>query len=208
MKGFFSFILLLCIILILIEARIYSIKSESFPYNELISVERAYGIEMNLKEQFFEGARQGANEGFTLYLLSKEAGFDEEEAEFFVKMKIIEKTSNLGDMQLEDFKFRIWCGNVFDFELENLMKGMLLEKSAEICNGCAVAEGLNCFEYIEVDFMLEDMPGMGPSIHSISLGNRKGDFGVSIYSEKFKIAQAFKIPKKEVHLFEIRPIGS
>ncbi len=208
MKGFFSFILLLCIFLILIESKIYYFNTRSFDYSQLIAIERAYGNEMNLKEQFFEGSRIGANEGLEIYLLSKEAGFRKNEAELMVKIKIIEKISMLSDAEIEDFKIKIWCGNPFDFELEKLMEEMFSENKLKVCNGCAVAENFNCFEFIDIQFSDESfLYSNVPLIKYIKLGNRNGNFGISLYSEKFQIAQAFKIPEKEVEIFEIRTIG-
>lgn len=202
MRGFFSFVLLLSLILLLIYSFSY-FSPYSFSSDKLILAERIYQLEMNLKENIYEGAKQGALEGLSTYLLTvPEQEFKVSEAKQYIQVAVHEKLSSINSLELEDFEFEIWCGDISKYKMENLRKDILSENKLSICEDCSNLENLNCLEYIYVEFNLETEPGELPELKSLTLGTKKGFFGVSIYSEKFQISSVFQIPKKEVFFNE------
>ena len=64
MRGYFSFILVFVALLLIFT--LLSVRSKP-DFSKAISIERAYGLSMNVKETIIESARQGAGEGFLLY---------------------------------------------------------------------------------------------------------------------------------------------
>ncbi len=64
MRGYFSFVLVFLSLLL-----VFSLISVQPAHNssQAISIERAYGLSMNVKEAVIEAAREGAEEGFGSY---------------------------------------------------------------------------------------------------------------------------------------------
>ena len=202
MKGFFSFILLFSLILLIIYSTTYFSNPYSFSTDKLISIERIYQLEMNLKESVWEGAKQGSLDGLSIYLLSHPEEFNLEEAKQYVKLAVHEKLSSLNSIEFEDFEFELWCGNPSKKSLNNLRKQILLENELLICSNCKKLENLNCMDYLKPNFLLNISPGEFPTLYNIEIGNEKGSFGISIYSEKFQISSVFLLPKEEVFLID------
>lgn len=203
MKGFFSFIILFALVLLIIQSSSYFSDSDSFSTDKLIYIERIYQLEMNLKESIEEGAREGAIEGFSLYLLSTPANeFNVDDAEQYVRISVHEKLSSLNSVSLEDFDFSLWCGDPSKKSINNLRKKMLLDDELSTCSNCKLVENLNCVDSIHPDFSLEIEPGELPEFSSLTLGDEEVQFGVSIYSSKFKISSVFLISKEKVILID------
>ncbi len=203
MKGFFSFVLLFSLIILITHSLFYSNLMSNYSNSKLISIERIYSLEMNLKEVIIGGTREGSIEGLELYLLTTPTKkFNLDEAKQTIKISVHKKLSSLNDLQLEDFKFKLWCGDPTSNSLTLLRKKMLIENKLLLCSNCIELAGLNCIDYIEPKFHLNVEPGELPPISSTKLGTDEGFFGISIYSSKFSISSAFLIPKYEVMLIE------
>ena len=203
MKGFFSFVLLFSLILLIIHSTSCFSNHYLFSMEKLIPIERIYQLEMNLKESVWEGAKEGSLEGISIYLLSNpEDEFNLENAKQYIKLAVHEKLSSLNSVDFEDFEFELWCGNPSKQSLNNLKKEMLLEDKLLICSNCKKLETLNCMDYLEPNFLLDISPGELPVLYSLRIGNEKGSFGISIYSKKFQISSVFLLPKEEVLLID------
>lgn len=203
MKGFFSFVVLLSLVLVIIHSFSYNQLSKNFDSSTLISLERIYQLEMNLKESLLEGVRQGSIEAIQIYLLTTEpSSFNLEEAKYYVKLYSYEKILSLDEMNFEDFEFFFWCGNPTEYELKKLRKEILIFQELLLCSNCHSLDNYNCIDYLDVDFILDVEEDQLPELNSISIGNKNGFFGVSIYSKKFGLSSVFLIPKQEVSLIE------
>lgn len=64
MRGYFSFILVFVSLLLILT--LSSINTQT-DFSKAISIERAYGVSMNVKEVIIETLKHGANEGFNQY---------------------------------------------------------------------------------------------------------------------------------------------
>ncbi|MFH1520802.1 MAG: hypothetical protein ABID61_04100 [Candidatus Micrarchaeota archaeon] len=69
MRGYFSFILVFVSLLLIFTLLSVSLQSD---LSKAISVERAYGISMNVKEVIIETLKHGTNDGFSQYDLTHE----------------------------------------------------------------------------------------------------------------------------------------
>lgn len=67
MRGYLSFVLVLASVVLVFTLLEINMVSKSFDLSKAISVERAYGLQMNVKESILESARQGARDGFNTY---------------------------------------------------------------------------------------------------------------------------------------------
>ena len=67
MKGYLSFVLVFVSVLVLLYLLEAQFSSRNFELSKAITVQRAYALQMNVKENLLEIAKQGAREGFDLY---------------------------------------------------------------------------------------------------------------------------------------------
>jgi len=74
MRGYLSFVLALVACGVLLSCHSLLNSSSSFDLSKAISVERAYGIQMDTKEAAMESIRQGAAAGFVAYDVGHETG--------------------------------------------------------------------------------------------------------------------------------------
>jgi hypothetical protein len=72
MKGYLSFVLVFVSSLLILSLLSMSQAAGSVNLSKAVVVERTYGIQMNVKENLFEAARQGAMEGFADYDAAKD----------------------------------------------------------------------------------------------------------------------------------------
>ena len=210
-RGFFSVLFLLAIAFLIIHSFLYFENFQS-SYNEnvenyrILTMERIYQFEMNLKETTVIGTKEGSKEGLATYLISlpEDEDFNVEDAKKVIKIFVNEKMSMInGASQINDFSYEIWCGNPRKIEIEELKKKIIEKKNIVNCKNChKVDELLYCTKYINVNFNEDVENGENPSLSSASIGNNKGTFGISIYSEKFNVDSVFKIPKQEVDFLE------
>lgn len=192
MKGFLSFLLLFSIVLILIA--VYTqISLIHFDKTSLITIERIYSLEMNLKQLVNLGSKEGAKEGLLVYSATANK-FESEDAETMMKVHIINKLSLVNSIHYDDFSFILWCGNPSDYDLILIRKKMLDENSLLSCTNCISASEYSCTDFIDIipiEYSTDSI-----SSFKIKIGNNKGIFGGSIYSEKFKISSAFPITEE------------
>ena len=75
MRGYLSFILVLVSLQLVFSLLEIKSATDSFDLSKALSVERAYSVQMNVKECVLEAARQGAHEGFAVYDASHDIKF-------------------------------------------------------------------------------------------------------------------------------------
>jgi hypothetical protein len=67
MRGYLSFVLALLSLLVLLQLSQAQLSAQDFSLSKAITVQRAYSLQMNVKECMLASARQGAMEGFRHY---------------------------------------------------------------------------------------------------------------------------------------------
>lgn len=200
MKGYFTFVLVfISVILVLNSFENYALNA-SQSHAKQISIERAYQIQLNVKEAMLEAARSGAQAGLEEYVLTHpEDEFDIAEAREAARKKALELVSRLDGWEFDpDFETALWCGYTGEMEIERLKRRMLDEGRLAICNECSRISYQECGNFVNVDI------GTGGKIASVWLGANnpmnpldEGLVGVSIYSGKFGVSGAGFLPQSE-----------
>jgi hypothetical protein len=67
MRGYLSFVLAFVSMLIIVQLAEAQLSSYDFELSKAVSVQRAYSLQMNVKECMLEAVQQGAREGFSSY---------------------------------------------------------------------------------------------------------------------------------------------
>lgn len=227
MRGFISFLLVFAFLVIFLYSLFPLLSSFEFDQSKNIAIERAYSLEMNLKETILEGIREAAVSATERYLLTHPSyeSFNleelEEEIKESVQNKIIELDSfdseDVKNHQLEtdslfltdgdstglkpaeslDFEFEFFCGEPSSLETTSWKKKMLEQGKIEKCLSCEEFDSDSCKEIINVNFQLHTEPNSIPALSSISFGKEKVLL-IAIYSKKFEVSSVSYIPISEV----------
>jgi len=202
MRGFISFLLVFAFLVIFLYSLFPLLSSFEFDQSKNIAIERAYSLEMNLKEAILEGTREAAVSAFEEYLLTHPSygSFNLDELEEEIKDSVQEKILQLefiSSTNSEDFEFKFFCGDPSSLEISSWKKKMLEQGKIEKCLSCEEFDSDSCKEIINVDFELHIEPGVLPLLSSISFGKEKVLL-IAIYSKKFEISSVSHMPISEV----------
>ena len=208
MKGYFSFLLVLAsVALILIYARVYS-DTHALDFSELILLEKSHQDILNFKGAMIESIRTGGKSAFDDYskthttaaCLSPQTSkfcFKKDEAELAVRNGAYQSLIALSGYPTQYQKI-IWCGVRPDrFDLDNAVQSMRLNHKPLPCTGCI--DVFSCGSLINPK-IIQNPAGDSYSLVSIILADPVNGlrFGVSIYDKENDIAVASYIPAPEV----------
>ena len=106
MRGYLSFVLVLASLILVFTLLELSLASNSVDLSKAISAERAYGVQMNVKESIIESAKQGALEGFNTYDSSHDLSLCKHCHDFFCAPQELLPPPNVCDQSLCERCFR------------------------------------------------------------------------------------------------------
>lgn len=200
MKGFISFLLVFAFLVIFLYSLSPVLSSFEFDQSKNIAIERAYSLEMNLKETILEGSREAAVSTVEEYLLIHPSyeSFNLEELEEEIKESVQSKIVELDSSKFEDFEFEFFCGNPSSLEITSWKKKMLEQEKIEKCSSCEEFDSDTCKEIIDVNFELHTESDALPALSSISFGKEKEVLLIAIYSKKFEVSSVSYMPISEV----------
>ncbi|GEM_PF-4061080 len=199
MKAFISFLLVFAFLLIFLYSLSPLLSSFEFDQSKNIAMERAYSLEMNLKEAIIEGSREAVLSTFEEYLLTHPAGlFNLEELEEKIKDSVQEKILQIESVDSEDFEFKFFCGDPSSLEINSWKKKILEQEKLVQCTSCEKFNSDSCKEIINVNFELHIEPGSLPTIDSLYFGKGKEILLIAIYSDKFDLSSVSYLPISEV----------
>ena len=107
MRGYITFVL--AVVILSLFLYVFSLPQES-SLNEALAMERLYQTEQNAKFLVLEAARQGAQEGLEVYLLTHPTSFNEQDAETAMEQGAYARLQQLSALHFFHVDVRLYCG--------------------------------------------------------------------------------------------------
>jgi hypothetical protein len=212
-KGYFSFLLVLILVAIILIILQANLESRKYTQTEALQLKRMQAISTNVKEVIHELARQGANDALKEYLIVVAANNGRQDAELLkalMKEQISGKLSLLADYPFsEDYQVYVWCSNSKLQDDQNIINPLAgLIKSERNVRFSVIKDGTysisdpTCKEVIQ-DERLTIEPGTKiltmADIPPFKLGSKSANtfnqvIGISIYSQKFNMSGIYFFP--------------
>ena len=196
MRGYVTFLLVFASLSLIIASSSMLAVSHSPYFPRTLEVERAAHLSMNIKESISEAASYGLKQGAYIYdttTLPEERTPQARDAA--LRASIFSSLSKLPNHTYDpDYEIIIWCGYVSQQELDSLPEEMLEQEEARMCEGCAPLDNLLCASFLEIKQEPDSVLLKGP-LPTDPLAS--GIIGISVYSEKYGIAQVSHFPVSE-----------
>jgi hypothetical protein len=174
-----------------------------------IAVDRAYQLQLNMKDLLLEAAKTGAKQGFDDYMLlcttaelegsgKCEHGKARDAAIRGAQRKMIELQGQTYD---SDFTVKFWCGVPISTEYADLKRKMTMEKKVLVPFLSFHLDSPECLSVIDArvtqQFALDSVGFSG----TLADSDLPASFGVSVYSEKFAVSGIGHVPQTERRSF-------
>ena len=201
MRGYLSFLLVLCIMVCMFAFLQAFPELHSFSSYRAIEAERTNAVSMNVKEALTLSTSYWLRASAEAYDVFPEAEKNPVEREVAIKAGILSGWALLDAHQFdEEFEVQFWCAYVTDGTKAQLSEEMVEQGRALSPNGAGIFPA-DCAGFIQVD---QEEPGLPESTDSVRLSSPSpyftsfGVVGASIYSPKYETANVVYLPATEV----------
>ena len=198
MRGYLSFLLVLCIMVALFSFLSYLPSIHSTSDSRIIEVERTNSISMNVKESILLSTSYWMRTSASLYDKIPEPEKNPRERELAIKTGILTGWNILSNHQFsEDFEVSLWCGYIDSNTKNKLSSDMLSAGEIKTCETCLPLSNPLCESFIQLSQKTptdgkDSVSLKGPAIPSTSFSF--GAVGASIYSKKYNTSDVVYIP--------------
>ncbi len=198
MRGYLSFLLVLCIMVALFSFFSHFPSIHSTSDSRTIEVERTNSVSMNVKESILLSTSYWMRTSASLYDKIPEAERNPPERELAIKTGILAGWNLLSAHEFsDDFEVSLWCGYIDSNTKSRLSAQMMEKEGVEACPGCLPLNSPECSAFIQLSQKTipeekDSVSLKGPAIPSTPFSF--GAVGASIYSPKYKTADVVYIP--------------
>ncbi len=198
MRGYLSFLLVLCIMVALFSFLSYLPGIHSTSDSRTIEVERTNSVSMNVKESIILSTSYWMRTSANLYDSIPADKQNPPERELAIKAGILSGWALLSNHTFsDDFDVSPWCGYIDSNTKSRLPAEMISRGEVENCPGCLPLSNPECGNFIQLSQKTtsgenDSVSLKGPAIQSTSFSF--GAVGASIYSKKYKTADVVYIP--------------
>ncbi|MBD3390234.1 hypothetical protein GF415_04765 [Candidatus Micrarchaeota archaeon] len=199
MKGYFSFLLVLSILVCIFAflSPLPQLHSES-DY-AAIEAERTNSVSMNVKEVLILSTSYNLRAAAEAYDLTHPEENNPVERELAIKAGILSGWVLLSQHQFDqDFDVEFWCGYINKGTKEELSEEMVKEGKVLSCPGCTGTFPLDCVSFLQLD--QKELPEEKDRVRLAGPAPPPAFFGAvgaSIYSPGYKTANVVYVPLSE-----------
>jgi hypothetical protein len=208
MRGYFSFLLVLAILLCLFAFLAPLGQLHASSQSRAIEAERANSVSMDAKGALALSTSYWMRTGASAYDSLPEAEKNPAEREAAIKAGILSGWALLHMHEFldasDEFEVEFWCGQITRDTKAELSGEMLDSGSVLLCDGCLPLSNPACAAYVHLEQQApygsgaEDRVQLkGPSGAQVPAFGTFGAVGASIYSGKFGIANVVYFPTTE-----------
>jgi len=208
MRGFISFLLVLAFVFFITVFVSSFYISSSISLSKAMVVERAYQLQMNIKENILEAIRQGAEEGYGIYSAthSKVACikklpncFKDNEAMEAAKSGAMLKLLQLSSITFDsEFEVYLWCGTPpSEAQAHAEAIGLVLNGTLTTNQFSSISTAA-CTNALTIELSQSTDPLENPRLAVVRIGSSSFTFGFSAYSKKFRAASVSYIPLNQM----------
>ncbi|MFP3949837.1 MAG: hypothetical protein ACLFUZ_01955 [Candidatus Micrarchaeia archaeon] len=199
MKGYFSFLLVLSIMVCMFAFLSLLPRLHSASDYAAIEAERTNSVSMNIKESLILSTSYNMRAAAEAYDLAPKEEKNPVERELAIKAGILSGWALLSQHQFDrDFDVEFWCGYINKGTKESLSRQMTEEEKVLPCPGCAGPFPMDCGGFIQLDQKetAEERDRVrlaGPAPPPAFFGA----VGASVYSPRYKTANVVYLPLSE-----------
>ncbi len=199
MKGYFSFLLVLSIMVCMFAFLSPLPRLHSDSDYAAIEAERTNSVSMNIRESLILSTSYNMRAAAEAYDLAPKEEKNPVERELAIKAGILSGWELLSQHQFDrDFDVEFWCGYINKETKEGLSRQMIEEGKVLPCQGCAGIFPMDCVGFIQLD--QKEAPEEKDRVRLAGPAPPPAFFGAvgaSVYSPRYKTANVVYLPLSE-----------